>query len=270
MRAILTYHSIDPSGSPVSVHPAAFARHVAFLASGAVRVVPLTEIGRVPVGETALAVTFDDAFQNFATDAWPLLRDAGVPATVFAVTGRMGSDNAWGGVDEPGIPRLPLMDWDALGRTAEEGAEVGAHSRSHPRFTGLGRERLAEEVEGSFDDLRERLGVVPRSFCYPYGDVDAASALAVGERFDVACTTELRVLRDSEDRVRLPRLDAYYLQGRGRLEGFGSAGFRRYLALRALLRDLRARLRPSPRPHGSGQGSGPGRSMDTMAARSAG
>ena len=44
MRAILTYHSIDGSGSPVSVDEAAFRRHVDWLASGAVDVVPLERI----------------------------------------------------------------------------------------------------------------------------------------------------------------------------------------------------------------------------------
>ena len=38
MRAILTYHSIDESGSPISVDPDAFRRHVRWLASGRVRV----------------------------------------------------------------------------------------------------------------------------------------------------------------------------------------------------------------------------------------
>jgi peptidoglycan/xylan/chitin deacetylase (PgdA/CDA1 family) len=162
------------------------------------------------------------------------------------------------------------MDWDALGRVAAEGADVGAHSRSHPRFAGLSDAQLTDEVGGSSDDLHARLGAAPRSFCYPFGDVDDAAVRAVEARFETACTTALRVLGRAEHPLRMPRLDAYYLQAEGRLEGFGSGRFRRYLAVRALLRDLRARLAPNPRPYGSGQGGGAGRTMDTMAARSAG
>ena len=65
MRAILTYHSIDPSGSPISVSPAAFRRHIEWLASGRVRVVRLEELMRLPAGEDAVALTFDDGFAKF-------------------------------------------------------------------------------------------------------------------------------------------------------------------------------------------------------------
>ena len=38
MRAILTYHSIDDSGSPISIAPADFRRHLDWLTSGRVPV----------------------------------------------------------------------------------------------------------------------------------------------------------------------------------------------------------------------------------------
>ncbi|TFG50637.1 MAG: polysaccharide deacetylase, partial [Gemmatimonadales bacterium] len=44
MRAILTYHSIDDSGSPISVAPEQFRAHVRWLQSGVIRVVPLAEL----------------------------------------------------------------------------------------------------------------------------------------------------------------------------------------------------------------------------------
>ena len=96
MRAILTYHSIDSSGSPISIDAQSFQRHVDFLASSKLKVVPLSEIVSDSV-EDALAITFDDGVVNFAAQAWPRLRDRGLPATLFVVTGRVGKDNAWGG-----------------------------------------------------------------------------------------------------------------------------------------------------------------------------
>ncbi len=44
MRAILTYHSIDSSGSPISLSEESFRGHVRFLGSGRVSVVPLAEL----------------------------------------------------------------------------------------------------------------------------------------------------------------------------------------------------------------------------------
>jgi peptidoglycan/xylan/chitin deacetylase (PgdA/CDA1 family) len=243
VRAILTYHSVDPSGSPVSVAEETFARHVRFLAAGDVRVVPLGDLTGGGDAEDAVALTFDDGFANFATTAWPLLRGAGLPATVYLVTEHVGGDNSWGGRAQPGIPELPLMDWDAVGRLAEEGVDFGAHSRTHPHLPGLDAARLEDEVLGCRERIAKATGRAPSSFCYPYGDVDERAVAAVRAAYATACTTELRWLRPGDDAHRLPRLDAFYLQAPGRLEAYGSRPFARHVTFRALLRRVRAGAR---------------------------
>src|SRR5262245_46283197 len=120
MRAILTYHSIDDSGSPISVRPDAFERHVEWLASGLVRVTTMERLLEVPASEHAVAITFDDGFENFRDVAAPRLLAHGFPVTLFVVSGRIGRTNSWGGCREPGIPELPLLDWPALRRLQEQ------------------------------------------------------------------------------------------------------------------------------------------------------
>src|SRR5690606_21388666 len=95
MKAILTYHSVDPSASPISIDEAAFRAHVRWLASGRVRVVGLDELIALPPDTDAVSLTFDDAFENFATTAWPVLRDHGLPVTLFVVAGFAGRSNTW-------------------------------------------------------------------------------------------------------------------------------------------------------------------------------
>lgn len=257
MRAVLTYHSIDPSGSAVSVDRGAFRRHVAFLASGRVRVLPLAEILREAAasalsspspspspsaqgdGADAVALTFDDGFVSFETEALPALRDAGLPATVYVVSDRVGADNRWGGARSEGIPDLALMDWDGIGRAAEAGIEIGSHTRTHPKLTEVSDARLEDELAGSRDRIAARTGAEPRSFAYPYGEVDDRAAAAAGRVYANAVTTQLAPLASASDLLRVPRLDAYYLREPGRLERFGTPGFRSYVARRALLRGLR-------------------------------
>ncbi len=243
MRAILTYHSIDPSGSPISIDAAAFERHVEFLSSGRVRVLPLEELLASNDARDAVALTFDDGFVNFEQLAWPALRAHGLTATLFVPTRRTGGDNRWTGHDEPGIPALPLLDWDALGRLHEQGLSIGSHSRTHAWLTRVDAGQLRDEVEGAQTDLRERLGVRSTVFCYPYGDFDARVERAVAEHYRWACTTEFAPLLSSDAPHRLPRLDAYYFRGRSGLESFGSLPFRLRLALRRRARALRQALR---------------------------
>ena len=246
MRAILTYHSIDPSGSPISVDEAAFRAHVAFLASGAVRVVPLATITSPAAPHNGVALTFDDGFRNFAQVAWPLLRDRGLPVTVFIVSGQAGGTNAWGGRASPAVPTLDLMTWDEIGRVASEGATLGAHSRTHPDLRRLTRERVTDEIAGSVEDIASRTGARPESFAYPFGgvtpDVESAAAPVVSQ----AVTTELRGLHGHEHLLRLPRLDAFYLRDAGRIEQWGSPAWQRRLALRGVLRRARSLVTGRP------------------------
>src|SRR5437867_8920915 len=131
MRAILTYHSIDASGSPISVDPEAFAGHVAWLGSARVRVVGLDALLAAGEGEDLVALSFDDGFENFATRAAPALLERGFPVTLFVVSEHTGRTNEWGGRSQPRIPTLPLLDWDALGRLVEQGVSLGSHTRTH-------------------------------------------------------------------------------------------------------------------------------------------
>ncbi|HWP71768.1 MAG TPA: polysaccharide deacetylase family protein [Gemmatimonadaceae bacterium] len=240
MRAILTYHSIDSSGSPVSVSEETFRAHVRFLGSGRVGVVPLADLPALPDEEDAVALTFDDGFLNFSRLAMPLLVDLGLPATVFVVSDAVGTTNAWGGREVPGIPTLPLMGWKELHSVRDAGFEIGAHTRHHPDLTTVSGEQLEDETAGCVDRISAELGERPHSFAYPYGAVNEAVARHSRRLFERSVTTELRPLAPDEDTALLPRLDAWYFRGPGALEGWGTSSFRRRLWIRAQGRRVRA------------------------------
>ncbi|HEV2132003.1 MAG TPA: polysaccharide deacetylase family protein [Longimicrobiaceae bacterium] len=242
MRAILTYHSIDASGSAISVHLETFRSHVRWLAGSGVRVVPVEELLRLPPEAEALALTFDDGFANFAQLAWPLLRDHGMPVTLFVATDFVGGSNSWSVSRRIAVPRLPLLDWEELGRLVEEGVALGSHSRTHPDMRGLSAAALREEVEGSASRLEAKTGRAPTGFAYPFGYYDAAAVEAVRGCYAWACTVELRMLRTRENPWLTPRLDAYYLRSPGRLEAWGTRRLRRHLWLRAGARRVRNTL----------------------------
>ncbi|HEY5547604.1 MAG TPA: polysaccharide deacetylase family protein [Gemmatimonadaceae bacterium] len=240
MRAILTYHSIDSSGSPVSLSEETFRAHVRFFGSGRVRVVPLADLPSVPDDMDAIALTFDDAFLNFTSSVLPLLAHQGHPATIFVVSEAVGGTNAWGGRDTPGIPTLPLMKWGDLEAACAAGLEIGAHSRHHPDLTRLSPAQLEDETAGCVERIFSELGQRPRRFAYPYGAVNEAVARVTRDVFEQSVTTELRPLASDDDRALLPRLDAWYFRRGGDLENWGSPAFRRRLWIRAQGRRVRA------------------------------
>ena len=94
---ILTYHSISDGTSPLEIAPALFAEQMEWLKANT-RVAPLLEVvtalkERVPLPERTVALTFDDGFLDFHTEAAPVLLRLGLPATVFLPTSHMSGKN---------------------------------------------------------------------------------------------------------------------------------------------------------------------------------
>ncbi len=115
---ILTYHRVDEPGarpdlmpSLISATPDGFAAQIAMVARnfdpvGLPDVVAaLDQPTRLP--SRAVLITFDDGYRDFATHAWPVLRSAGVPATLFVATAA---------ADDPTLPFWWDRLWSAVRR----------------------------------------------------------------------------------------------------------------------------------------------------------
>jgi peptidoglycan/xylan/chitin deacetylase (PgdA/CDA1 family) len=239
MRAILMYHSIDPSGSVISTSEETFRRHVRWLAKGPASIVSVPELMRLGDDVDAVALTFDDGFANFGETAAGLLTDAGLTATVFVVSDCIGGTNSWEFRSGASVPLLPLMDWHKLSRLHEQGFIIGGHTRTHASLARLRGAALQDEVAGSADRIMNELGFRPEGFAYPFGTTSPAVVREVSHAFAFACTMELRPLGGPEPLHLLPRLDMCYLRERGRLESFGTPAFTRYILVRGKGRRLK-------------------------------
>jgi peptidoglycan/xylan/chitin deacetylase (PgdA/CDA1 family) len=242
MKAILTYHSVDETGSVISIDERSFRRHVAWLSSARINVVSLQQIPEVPDDEDAIAITFDDGLANFGEIAAPLLLEHGLPATLFVVSDAVGTTNVWPGGGDAGIPVMRLLDWTELGRLAEAGITIGAHTCTHPRLERLSADAVEREIVNSRARLASELGIQATTFAYPYGSVGAVARDVVSRTFRCGVTTRLSMLAPSDDAALLPRLDTYYLRAPGTLEAWGSSRFRIRMGLLARARNLRRTL----------------------------
>jgi peptidoglycan/xylan/chitin deacetylase (PgdA/CDA1 family) len=178
--SVLMYHQVGPfvrrSGhKSVMCSIDRFRAQMAWLHAGPYHVISLDHAYRGLFGTEMLptypvVLTFDDGYQNFADCAWPVLERYGFPATVFAVTGQLGSVADW--LDESFAP-APLMDAHCLRTLARQGVSVGSHSCSHLRLSALSTPALQRELHDSKARLEDLLGHAVVDFCYPYGDYDA-------------------------------------------------------------------------------------------------
>jgi peptidoglycan/xylan/chitin deacetylase (PgdA/CDA1 family) len=237
--AILTFHSLDDSGSVISYPPAAFVRLIEQIAARGSSFVPLAEIQRRP---RSVAITFDDAFRNIYDTALPLLERRGIPATIFVVSDYCGRTNAWPGQPRR-IPVLPLMSWTEIREAASRGATIGSHSVSHPYLSTIGSSSLEHELSTSRRAIEDHLGTSVTEFAYPYGAVPADRQALENAGYSCAITTRLRYVHPDDPPLLLPRLDAYYFRNPERLPNLFALPARAWLASRRFLRELRSAAR---------------------------
>jgi len=241
---ILTYHSLDDSGSVLSVSPAVFAQQMRFLRASGVRVISLEEAvaglgnGRSPVASAVL--TFDDGFASVYRHALPVLQRHGFTATVFLVSDYCGKSNGWPG-QPPGILSAPLLTWSQIEEMRDAGIRFGSHTRTHPDLTRLSRREAEEEIVSSKRAIEDRLGETVSAFAYPYGAYDDGMKRLAGDHFEVACSTVLGFAGPRSDALALERLDVYYLRRLALFRRLFSPAGLIYLGLRRLLRAGRPR-----------------------------
>lgn len=174
---ILMYHRIADEGpselAPYRVAPHRFEQQLACLRESGYRSITLEQWRQVLTGQGEVAddrlvlLTFDDAYRDFLTHAWPLLCAYGFGATVFVPTDHVGGRADW---DRAFGEPAELMDWDELRLLASQGLEIGAHSCTHPRLTDLPSGRILAEGRLSKQRLEAELGRPVSAMAYPHGE----------------------------------------------------------------------------------------------------
>lgn len=167
---ILTYHKIAPITKGTIypgtfVPPSLFENHLRLLQRKGFESVTTENIFDSGLPKPIL-LTFDDGFQDFADNAWPLLQQHGFGALVFLVLNHLGGQNDWDIAvgDKP----APLMNLDTIKELAEQGVEFGSHTLTHPRLASLDEADQLRELSAPLPELTTSQPQI-RTICYPYG-----------------------------------------------------------------------------------------------------
>jgi peptidoglycan/xylan/chitin deacetylase (PgdA/CDA1 family) len=248
------YHSISEGPGPTCIAPETFRRQMAEIEEAGFAVVSVADLlgwlcDDRALPERCVALTFDDAFEDFATTAFPELCRRGWPATVFVPSGCVGGFNAWEGPH--GSPRRRrLMHWATIEKLSALGVEFGGHGVSHSDLTRLPATALEAEVAGSKHAIEDRTGCAAAAFAAPFGHTTAAVERVVRRHYAMAVGTGLdRAGRDS-NRFNLPRIEMWYFRRPERWRAFLHGRAEGFLRARQLLRRARrlaAALSPAGR-----------------------
>ena len=183
---ILMYHRVAPyvAGLPAPLHnvrPRRFREQLRGLQRRGFSFWPLSKAldfhsrgERIP--DNTILVTFDDGFQTVYSEAWPVLKELEIPATVFVNTAFLDSQesfpfDAWGVACRDRAPAAsyqPLTTEQCREMLDSGLVEIGAHTHTHEDFRGRPAEFL-DDAKTSVDIVRTRFDVAHVTFAFPYG-----------------------------------------------------------------------------------------------------
>ena len=213
---ILMYHSVADRGpaelAPYRVSVDRFREQLRYLRRHGYHSVTLEEwaaaiAARRPLPGRPVILTFDDGYQDFAENAWPLIDRAGFSASLFIVTDKVGAAADWDvAVSSP----VKLMGWKALRRLKAEGVEIGSHSASHADLSAIPGGEVHGEGERARLALRNKLGIDARTIAFPWGRADEQARAALAQcGYTIGLTTWGGHSTFADDPMNLPRIEIF-------------------------------------------------------------
>ncbi|MEN8238867.1 MAG: polysaccharide deacetylase family protein [Actinomycetota bacterium] len=182
---ILIYHQVGAGlGRQMEVSEQQFSRQIDWVqANGDVASLGPAIDDRAREGvERTFVLTFDDGYRDVFERAWPLLRDRGLPFTLYVTTNPVesGVPLTAGGAADP-------LTWPQINEMLESGLmTLGAHTHTHPDLTAIDAGTIREEIERSNELILLRTGVEARHFTYPWGYWSRVADPVVREAYDTA------------------------------------------------------------------------------------
>lgn len=117
------------------------------------------DIGRLEYFNKPVWLTFDDGWEDFYLNAFPLFKEYNMKASYYVITDLIGT---------PGYVKL-----EQLKEMKESGLiDIQSHTVTHPRLATLNASEVYNELSESKKFLKENLEIESNVICYPYGSYD--------------------------------------------------------------------------------------------------
>lgn len=205
---ILTYHYIevnpDPVGDPgrdkLLVTPTNFEAQLKYLHDNGWTTVTLDDLvsyisSPKLMPAKPIILTFDDGYQDFYDNAWPLLRKYGDKATIYVLS-RGGHPGACG--NNFYQPNFYMTNTELRELAGTDLIMVEAHSQDHCSLKRKPEAIQWQEIFGSKEELETITGRPVRHFAYPYGAFDDVSIRIAKESGYVTASTTIPGTVNSE------------------------------------------------------------------------
>ena len=204
---VIMYHDVIARRGRHSVWfdctKAEFAEQMDYLQQEGAQPITLEQLHRhlvrgESVPDKAIVLTFDDNYQGFYDNAYPILKSHRFPAAMFVHTNFVGDTTS----------DHPKMSWETLKSLDKDGlVTIASHTMSHPDdIRKLTQEQQEQELYGSKQSLEGKLGHPIPYLAYPDGCQDATTRdIAKKVGYTMAFTVDNGPVEESPDILALNR-----------------------------------------------------------------
>lgn len=198
--SIFVYHRFGEKTFPsTNIKMSQFRKHIQEIKKNNYTVLPIPEIidhiiKKKDLPDKTIGITIDDAFASIYKKAWPLLKTAGIPFTIFVSTGTIGSKSK------------NYMSWDQIKELSDSGVTIGHHTVNHLHLVNQEIEKLEYEIEHASNSFQNNLGYIPNIFSYPYGEYSLElKEIVKNKKFIAAFGQQSGAIFNEIDIFELPR-----------------------------------------------------------------
>lgn len=158
---VLMYHAVSDNlwgGAELFVSPSSMEEQLLYLKEHGYTTITFEDLYRIDEIEKPVMLTFDDGYDDNYEYLYPLLRKYDSKATIFMISGRIGSKETH---------KMTAKQLKELSRS--DLVSIQSHTFTHESLGTLSRRDQEAQIKQAANALLECTGKYPFVLCYPHG-----------------------------------------------------------------------------------------------------
>lgn len=202
---VLYYHSVNDSvDNEVTISPSLLKKELEYIKNQGYTTLSLKEVenyilNNQPIPEKSILITFDDGYMDNYYNAYPILKELNMKATIFCITSEL--DGSY------------YLSEDAIKEMSKNNIDIESHTLNHPHLNSLTYDEQLKELTESKAKLENITGNKITAIAFPFGDYNEDSIKAAkNSGYTLAFTTNKGFASRDNNPLELDRIyvSSYY------------------------------------------------------------
>lgn len=205
---VLGYHSInlDPNGkNPIAIDKERFRSHLQAIEDSGYTTLTMSQLNNYlnnnqPIPPKSVVITFDDGYMDNYENAFPLLKEFNMNATIFIIPGMMDGNI--------------YMSEKEVKELIDYGIDIQSHTLNHEELATISYDKQKEEItkaKALIEDITKKPVI---SIAYPYGSYNEDTIKITEEAgYNMAFTVERGYAKRNINKFKINRVLIDYTYG---------------------------------------------------------